>query len=104
MTQFNPTQLKLALCPPAPTHLSHLPQDAMGVARNILLDPRLVPGGGAVEMAVSRALAGGWVWVAVHEGRYMLCVCPGKLWCVCGGGEGGGQGHLLLCVQLGSAL
>lgn len=43
----------------------------MGVARNILLDPRLVPGGGAVEMAVSRALAGGWVWVwvAVHEGQ-----------------------------------
>eukprot|EP00775_Hariotina_reticulata_P007573 gene7573-7776_t len=31
-------------------------QDAMGVARNICLEPRLVPGGGAVEMAVSRAL------------------------------------------------
>jgi T-complex protein 1 subunit gamma len=31
----------------------------MGVARNICLDPRLVPGGGAVEMAVSRALTGG---------------------------------------------
>jgi chaperonin GroEL (HSP60 family) len=30
----------------------------MGVARNILLNPRLVPGGGAVEMAVSRALTG----------------------------------------------
>eukprot|EP00879_Flechtneria_rotunda_P026387 GHRR01028132.1.p1 GENE.GHRR01028132.1~~GHRR01028132.1.p1 ORF type:complete len:344 (+),score=112.75 GHRR01028132.1:295-1326(+) len=30
--------------------------DAMGVARNICLEPRLVPGGGAVEMAVSRAL------------------------------------------------
>lgn len=30
--------------------------DAMGVARNICLDPRLVPGGGAVEMALSRAL------------------------------------------------
>lgn len=31
--------------------------DAMGVARNICLDPRLVPGGGTVEMAVSRGLA-----------------------------------------------
>jgi T-complex protein 1 subunit gamma len=32
--------------------------DAMGVARNIRLSPSLVPGGGAVEMAVSRALSG----------------------------------------------
>lgn len=31
-------------------------QDALNVARNILLDPKLVPGGGAVEMAVSQAL------------------------------------------------
>jgi len=31
-------------------------QDAMNVARNILIDPRLVPGGGAVEMALSQAL------------------------------------------------
>lgn len=31
--------------------------DAMGVARNVTLEPRLVPGGGAVEMAVSRGLA-----------------------------------------------
>jgi len=30
--------------------------DAMGVARNIVQDPRLVPGGGAIEMAVSQAL------------------------------------------------
>ena len=30
--------------------------DAMGVARNVMMDPRLVPGGGAVEMAVSRGL------------------------------------------------
>ena len=32
-------------------------QDAMGVARNVVHDPRLLPGGGAVEMAVSRAIA-----------------------------------------------
>ncbi|GLC36676.1 T-complex protein 1 subunit gamma [Pleodorina starrii] len=31
--------------------------DAMGVARNICLDPRLVPGGGACEMAISHGLA-----------------------------------------------
>jgi T-complex protein 1 subunit gamma len=31
--------------------------DAMGVARNVVQDPRLLPGGGAVEMAVSRAIA-----------------------------------------------
>jgi T-complex protein 1 subunit gamma len=29
----------------------------MGVARNVMLDPRLVPGGGACEMAVSHGLA-----------------------------------------------
>ena len=28
----------------------------MGVARNIAVDSRLVPGGGAIEMAVSHAL------------------------------------------------
>lgn len=27
--------------------------DAMNVARNVMLDPRLVPGGGAAEMALS---------------------------------------------------
>jgi T-complex protein 1 subunit gamma len=31
-------------------------QDAMNVARNVLVDPRLVPGGGATEMALSVAL------------------------------------------------
>ncbi|KAL2722442.1 T-complex protein 1 subunit gamma [Vespula squamosa] len=32
-------------------------QDALHVARNLLLEPKLVPGGGAVEMAVSRLLS-----------------------------------------------
>lgn len=31
-------------------------QDALCVARNVVKDPRLVPGGGAVEMAVARVL------------------------------------------------
>nr|QBH73665.1 chaperonin [Thermobia domestica] len=31
-------------------------QDALNVARNILLEPKLLPGGGAIEMAVSQAL------------------------------------------------
>lgn len=30
--------------------------DAMNVVRNVLIDPRLVPGGGAIEMAVSQGL------------------------------------------------
>nr|KAF6290344.1 chaperonin containing TCP1 subunit 3 [Myotis myotis] len=33
-------------------------QDAMQVCRNVLLDPQLVPGGGACEMAVAHALTG----------------------------------------------
>lgn len=31
-------------------------QDGMQVCRNVLLDPHLLPGGGAVEMAVSKRL------------------------------------------------
>ena len=31
-------------------------QDAMQVARNVMVDPRLVPGGGATEMALACAL------------------------------------------------
>lgn len=31
-------------------------QDAMSVTRNIILEPKLVPGGGAIEMAISQAL------------------------------------------------
>lgn len=31
--------------------------DAMGVARNVAHDPRLLPGGGAVEMAISKRLS-----------------------------------------------
>lgn len=31
-------------------------QDALHVAKNLVLEPRLVPGGGAIEMALSRAL------------------------------------------------
>jgi T-complex protein 1 subunit gamma len=32
-------------------------QDALCVARNLLIDPRLVPGGGATEMSISHALS-----------------------------------------------
>ncbi|KAJ3859033.1 chaperonin Cpn60/TCP-1 family [Lentinula novae-zelandiae] len=32
-------------------------QDAMSVARNVIMDPRLVPGGGAIEMAIGVGLA-----------------------------------------------
>lgn len=32
-------------------------QDAMNVARNVMVDARLVPGGGAVEMALAHVSA-----------------------------------------------
>jgi T-complex protein 1 subunit gamma len=31
-------------------------QDALGVARNVMLNPKLVPGGGAIEMELSARL------------------------------------------------
>ena len=31
-------------------------QDAMQVARNVMMDPKLLPGGGATEMALAHAL------------------------------------------------
>jgi len=30
--------------------------DALGVARNVMLNPKLVPGGGAIEMELSQRL------------------------------------------------
>lgn len=50
-------------------------QDAMGVARNVMLDPRLVPGGGAVEMAVSRGLAQRADAGAVEGVEAVCCYC-----------------------------
>lgn len=32
-------------------------QDAMLVARNVIMDPRLVPGGGALEMALAQYIS-----------------------------------------------
>lgn len=66
-------------------------QDAMQVCRNVLLDPRLLPGGGAVEMAISqrlsqrsRALTGveQWPYRAVAQA---LEVVPRTLIHNCGG-------------------
>ncbi|XP_063853127.1 splicing factor 3A subunit 2-like [Scylla paramamosain] len=51
-------------------------QDALGVARNLALEPRLVPGGGAVDIAVSNSLqqkAKGVRGKAVA----LFCSCPG---------------------------
>lgn len=49
--------------------------DAMGVARNICIEPKLVPGGGACEMAVSRGLTDGAssIQVGFGEGCHVLC-------------------------------
>eukprot|EP00795_Rhopilema_esculentum_P005876 gene5876-11203_t len=45
--------------------------DALNVARNVLLEPRLVPGGGAAEMALSH------VAFAAHYLEVALLACPG---------------------------
>ena len=42
--------------PPPPSQVDRNLQDAMQVARNIVTDPYLVPGGGATEMALAQAL------------------------------------------------
>lgn len=55
--------------------------DAMGVARNVVFDPRLAPGGGATEMAISVGLAKkaksiegveGWPFKAVSEAMEVI--------------------------------
>ena len=55
--------------------------DAMGVARNVVFDPRLAPGGGATEMAISVGLAkksksiegvDGWPFKAVSEAMEVI--------------------------------
>ncbi|VDN03218.1 unnamed protein product [Thelazia callipaeda] len=66
-------------------------QDALNVVRNVMLDPRLVPGGGALEMALAHALneegksIGGvrqWPYKAV---AHALEVIPRTLVQNCGG-------------------
>jgi len=65
--------------------------DALNVARNVLMDPRLVPGGGATEMALSHALEQKakaisgvmqWPYIAVAKS---LEVIPRTLIQNCGG-------------------
>eukprot|EP00918_Siedleckia_nematoides_P062779 GHVU01136807.1.p1 GENE.GHVU01136807.1~~GHVU01136807.1.p1 ORF type:complete len:567 (+),score=80.30 GHVU01136807.1:211-1701(+) len=46
-------------------------QDAMNVARNVMVDPCLVPGGGAVEMALAQALTEKSKSITgIHQGPY----------------------------------
>ena len=54
--RFLPLQYPFDLLQDVLNEIERNLHDAMGVARNVALDPRLVPGGGAVEMAVSRGL------------------------------------------------
>lgn len=65
--------------------------DAMAVARNVVFDPRLAPGGGATEMAISvglskkaRSIEGveGWPFRAVSEAMEVI---PRTLVQNCGG-------------------
>ena len=71
-------------------------QDAMGVARNVVLNPRLVPGGGAGEAAAAAALADAAAAVAGPEagpmrafGTVRQCVFGWGLGVVWGGGTPG---------------
>lgn len=66
-------------------------QDALAVARNVMLEPRMAPGGGATEMAVSVRLAAKakeiegieqWPYVAVAQGMEVI---PRTLIQNCGG-------------------
>lgn len=55
-------------------------QDALHVARNVMVDARLVPGGGAVEMALSRVsveaiLGSGVVMVALTLYSIIVLYC-----------------------------
>ncbi|KAF8880239.1 chaperonin Cpn60/TCP-1 family [Gymnopilus junonius] len=47
-------------------------QDAMSVARNVVFDPNLAPGGGATEMAISRGGCGGWPYRAVADAMEVI--------------------------------
>lgn len=69
-------------------------QDALCVARNVVKDPRLVPGGGAVEMAVARVLQDpslslpGWVAFPAFVAYPMyecldIIICTYMCSCVC---------------------
>lgn len=49
-------QALASYCVCLPKEVERNLQDAMRVCRNVLLDPQLVPGGGASEMAVAHAL------------------------------------------------
>ncbi|KAH7339146.1 putative T-complex protein 1 gamma subunit [Rhizoctonia solani] len=53
--------------------------DAMAVARNVVLNPRLIPGGGAVEMAVARALTDGSAVGAVGKEKEIAGAAKGAV-------------------------
>jgi TCP-1/cpn60 chaperonin family len=88
--------------------------DALYVARNILVDPRLLPGGGAVEMSVAHHLmekSKEYEGIAQYAYRSvslaLVCTCAGvanlcigSLWCalLCVGvGVGASHSLLLSC-------
>ncbi|KAJ1655555.1 T-complex protein 1 subunit gamma [Dispira simplex] len=90
----NPKACSIILRGPSKDILSEIDrnlQDAMSVARNVVFNPRLVPGGGAAEMAISVRLAKRaktiegvqqWPYAAVGEA---LEVIPRTLVQNCGG-------------------
>ncbi|XP_052901835.1 T-complex protein 1 subunit gamma [Anopheles moucheti] len=60
-------------------------QDALHVARNLMLDPKLLPGGGAVEMAVSQALTNKQIQGPYRAVAQALEIIPRTLTQNCGG-------------------
>lgn len=66
-------------------------QDALSVARNVIIEPNLVPGGGAIEMAVGKILnEQGKGMTGIHQGPYQavakgLEIIPRTLIQNCGG-------------------
>ena len=46
----------MVLSPLFDSALLYVLQDAMQVVRNVVFDPRMLPGGGATELAISQAI------------------------------------------------
>jgi hypothetical protein len=57
-------------------------QDAMQVVRNVHFDPRMLPGGGATELAVSTAITKSLDTVeGACSVRVVVVLCSPVLWC-----------------------
>jgi len=89
----NPKSCTIVLRGPSKDVLNEVERnlmDAMSVARNVLFEPRLAPGGGATEMAISVMLSRGQNAEGIELGPYKAVgdameVIPRTLVMNCGG-------------------